>query len=107
MVGIDALQDPERVLLSVSRLVREEFLRQSAFSAHDASCAPRKAYWMLKAFLAFLSLCRDLLKNGVSADSALALPIRDELGRMKELPADGFRDRAEALIARIDAERGG
>jgi len=107
MVGIDALQDPERVLLSVSRMVREEFLRQSAFSENDASCPPRKAYWMLKAFLAFLSLCRDLLKQGVSADSALSLPIREELGRMKESPAEGFRERAEALIARMDAERGG
>ena len=29
MVGIDALQDPERVLLSVSGMVREEFLRQT------------------------------------------------------------------------------
>jgi len=107
MVGIDALQDPERILLSVSRMVREEFLRQSAFSENDASCPPRKAYWMLKAFLAFLSLCRDLLKKGVSAESALSLPLREELGRMKESPAAGFRERAEALIARIDAERGG
>jgi len=107
MVGIDALQDPERILLSVSRMVREEFLRQSAFSENDASCPPRKAYWMLKAFLAFLSLCRELLKKGISAESALSLPLREELGRMKESPAAGFRERAEALIARIDAERGG
>ncbi len=107
MVGIDALQDPERVLLSVSRMVREEFLRQSAFSEADASCPPRKAYWMLKALLAFLSLCRDLLKRGVAADTALALPVRAELRRMKESPADGFPQRAEALIARIDAARGG
>ena len=107
MVGIDALQDPERVLLSVSRMVREEFLRQSAYSGNDASCPPGKAYWMLKAFLGFLSLCRDLLKKGISAESALGLPIREELGRMKESPAADFRERAEALIARIDAERGG
>ncbi len=106
MVGIDALQDPERVLLAVSRMVREEFLRQSAFSEADASCPPAKAYWMLKTLVAYLSLCRDLLKKGVSAEAALARPVREELGRMKEAPAEGFRQRAEALIARIELERG-
>ena len=53
MVGIDALQEQERIVLTVSKMVREHFLRQSAYSETDASCRPEKAYLMLKAFLAF------------------------------------------------------
>jgi len=106
MVGIDALQEQERIVLTVSQMVRENFLRQSAYSEHDAACPPEKAYRMLKAFLAFLTLCRDLLARKVPVEKILALPFREELERMKELPADGFREIADALITRITMEGG-
>ncbi len=32
LVGIDAIQDQERIILEVSRMVREEFIRQNSFS---------------------------------------------------------------------------
>ncbi|MGZ8441780.1 MAG: ATP synthase beta subunit C-terminal domain-containing protein, partial [Candidatus Deferrimicrobiaceae bacterium] len=106
MVGIDALQEQERIVLTVSRMVREHFLRQSAYSETDASCRPEKAYLMLKAFLAFHALCRDLLARKVPLESVLALPFREELERMKELPEDGFRETVSALVARIETEGG-
>jgi V/A-type H+-transporting ATPase subunit A len=104
-VGIESLQDQERIVLTVSGMLRENFLRQSAFSEHDASCPPEKAYFLLKAILAFHSLCGDLLGKGVPVETVLALPVREELGRMKELPPEGFREAAGALIARIETER--
>jgi V/A-type H+-transporting ATPase subunit A len=106
MVGIDALQEQERIALTVSSMLREHFLRQSAYSATDASCPPAKGYLMLKAFLAFHALCRELLARKVPLEQILALPVREELERMKELPAEGFRETAEALIARIAAGGG-
>lgn len=106
MVGIDALQEQERIVLTVSRMVREHFLRQSAYSETDASCRPEKAYLMLKAFLSFHALCRDLLARKVPVESVLALPFREELERMKELPEEGFRETVAALIARIETEGG-
>ncbi|HSG06365.1 MAG TPA: V-type ATP synthase subunit A, partial [Nitrospiria bacterium] len=36
LVGVDALQDQERVTLEAGRMIREDFLRQSAFSPVDA-----------------------------------------------------------------------
>jgi len=106
MVGIDALQEQERIVLTVSRMVREHFLRQSAYSEADATCTPEKGYRMLKAFLSFHALCRDLLARKVPVESILALPVREELERMKELPGEGFREAADGLIARI-AQGGG
>jgi V/A-type H+-transporting ATPase subunit A len=105
LVGIDALQDPERIALESSRLVREEFLRQSAFSEADASCPLEKQYWMLKAFLYFYDLGRDLLGKGLPIEKVLGLPLRLELTRMKETRAEGFAARAQALIAAMDEER--
>ncbi|RJP21951.1 MAG: V-type ATP synthase subunit A [Deltaproteobacteria bacterium] len=106
MVGIDALQEQERIVLTVSRMVRENFLRQSAYSEHDAVCPPEKAYRMLKVFLSFLALCRGLLARKVPVEKILALPFREEMERMKEIPAEGFREAADALIARMAAEGG-
>jgi V/A-type H+-transporting ATPase subunit A len=104
LVGIESLQDQERIVLTVSGMLREDFLRQSVFSENDASCPPEKAYFMLKAILSFHSLCKDLLGKGVPVEKVLALPFREELGRMKEFPAEGFREAAGALIARIETE---
>jgi V/A-type H+-transporting ATPase subunit A len=104
LVGIESLQDQERIVLLVSGMLREDFLRQSAFSENDAASHPEKTYYMLKAILSFHSLCKELLGKGTPVEKVLALPIREELGRMKELPAEGFRDAALALTGRIEAE---
>ncbi len=105
LVGIDALQDAERITLETSRLIRENFLRQSAFSEVDATCPIEKQYWMLKAFFAYYALGQELLKQAVPIEQVLALGVREGLERMKEIPAEGFAERARDLIARIDKER--
>jgi V/A-type H+-transporting ATPase subunit A len=51
LVGVEALQDAERVVLESARLLREGFLRQSALVAEDASSPPAKTLAMLRAFL--------------------------------------------------------
>jgi len=61
-VGIDAVQDRERIVLEVSRLIREEYLRQNVYSDVDAACPLAKQYWMLKAQLMFLEYCHGMLK---------------------------------------------
>ncbi len=105
LVGVDALQDPQRVTLELGRIFRDDFLRQHAFSEVDAACPLDKQYWMLKVIFAFQRLCRDLLKKGRPVEEILNLPVREDLGRMKEIPVLGFADRARELIARMDKER--
>ncbi|MBI3809892.1 MAG: V-type ATP synthase subunit A [Nitrospirae bacterium] len=101
LVGIDALQDQERIVLEVSRLIREEYLRQSAYSDTDASCPLPKQYWMLKALLEFLRHCRDLLKKGRTIEQVLESPFRAELERMKETPADRCVEMARTMIEKM------
>jgi V/A-type H+-transporting ATPase subunit A len=105
LVGVDALQDPQRVTLELGRIFRDDFLRQHAFSEVDAACPLDKQYWMLKVIFAYQSLCRDLLKKGRPVEEIFSLPFREELGRMKEIPIAGFTDRAKELMARMDKER--
>ena len=52
LLGADTLAAPERVVLRTGRLLREDFLQQSAFDEHDAYCDPRKQLAMLRAIRA-------------------------------------------------------
>jgi V/A-type H+/Na+-transporting ATPase subunit A len=105
LVGVDALQDPQRVTLELGRILREDFLRQHAYSEVDAACPLDKQYWMLRAIFEYHRLCQDLLKKGRAVEEIFNLPVREELERMKEIPVLGFVDRAKELIARMNKER--
>lgn len=106
LVGIDALQDRERIMLEASRLIREEYLRQNAFSEVDAANPLEKQYWMLKAFLQYLHYCRESLKKGREIELLLSSPFRSELERMKEMPPATCIEHARALIEKMEQEMG-
>lgn len=104
LVGIDALQDQERIVLEIIKLIREEYLRQSAFSEIDAACPLAKQYWMLKAQLEYLHYCQTLLKKGHPIEQLLASPLRSELERMKETPPDSCIQQAQTMVKKMEQE---
>lgn len=106
LVGIDALQDQERIVLEVSRLIRDEYLRQSAFSEVDAACPLAKQYWMLKAQLEFLRYCQAFLKKGCPIEQLLASPLRSELEQMKETTPDRCIQQARTMVEKMEQELG-
>lgn len=101
LVGIDAIPDSERIILEVARMIREEFLRQNAFSDTDAFCPLAKQYWMLKAFLLYYKELDSMLKKGIALDDVLNHPAKNELVQMKEMKTEGFCDRAEDIIKKL------
>ncbi|MBX6363838.1 MAG: V-type ATP synthase subunit A [Gemmatimonadetes bacterium] len=60
LVGPDALQDRERLLLECARALRELVLAQSAFDPNDASSSPAKTYRLAR-------LGRDMYREGAEA----------------------------------------
>lgn len=104
LVGIDGLPDQERIVLEVCRLVREEYLRQNAFSEIDAACPLAKQYWMLKAWLQFLRYGRSWIPKGRPVEDVLASPFKRELERMKDLPPDACIASAQTLIEKMQQE---
>ena len=86
LVGVDALQEEQRVVLEVSRLIREDYLRQSAFSGVDASCPLEKQYWMLKVLRRFHDVALEAIRRGRSIEEVLGHPVVRELPQMKERP---------------------
>ncbi|GAB4432800.1 MAG: V-type ATP synthase subunit A [Anaerolineae bacterium] len=101
LVGTDALAEIEKGDLAVGRLLREDFLRQSAIG-DDAFCPLEKTYWLLKVILSFYDYIAEALRQGTPLEQVLAHPAVDQIGRMKEWPPDTAASRAQELLKAVD-----
>ena len=104
LVGADTLAAPERIVLRTGRLLREDFLQQSAFDEHDAYCDPRKQLAMLRAIRSAEEAMNAAVARGASAEEAGAAPSMAALAQMRDWPAPDADASAETLIERIDRE---
>jgi len=102
IVGADALAETERGELAAGRILREDFLQQSAFS-DDAFCPLEKTYWMLKVILTFYDHMTKALQQAVPLERILQSTPLDQIARMKEWPAETVIERAQELLERIEA----
>ncbi len=91
LVGPDALQDDQRLIIEAGKMLREDFLQQSSFSDVDAYCSLEKAYGMLQAILVFYDEAGAALRRGMLMDEILNLKQIEEVARMKEIPNDQFK----------------
>ena len=99
LVGPDALPESEKAILEVTRMIREDFLQQSAYHEIDSFCPLDKQYWMLKVILTFYDRISDAMNKGVALNKILKLPLKAEIGRMKELEDV---EKIRSLIGDID-----
>jgi V/A-type H+-transporting ATPase subunit A len=104
LLGADTLAPPERVVLRTGRLLREDFLQQSAFDEHDAYCDPRKQLAMLRAIRTADTAISSAVARGASAEEAGAAPSVSALARMRAWPAPDADASAHTLIERIERE---
>jgi V/A-type H+/Na+-transporting ATPase subunit A len=104
LLGTDTLAPPERVVLRTGRLLREDFLQQSAFDAHDAYCAAPKQLAMLRAIRRTDAAMSAAVTRGAPVDDAVAAPSLAVLARMHEWPAEQAEERAVELIEDIERE---
>jgi V/A-type H+-transporting ATPase subunit A len=84
LVGPDALPESEKAILEVTRMIREDFLQQSAYDKIDSFCPLEKQYWMLKVILTFYDRTSEAMGKGISLNKIMKLPLKAEIGRMKE-----------------------
>ena len=84
IVGEGTLPDDQRLILLVSEMLREGFLRQTALSGEDLFCRPEKQYWMLKMIMEFFDKAYKLIQGGVSVEEIVRLPVISKILRVKE-----------------------
>jgi V/A-type H+-transporting ATPase subunit A len=106
LVGPDALAETQREVLAVARILREDFLQQSAYHPVDRFCPLSKAYAMLQVIFALHRGAQRAVAAGVPLERLTALPVLGEIARMKEAPPAEAEERLAALRARVEAELG-
>ncbi len=104
LLGADVLAPSERVIFDVGRMLREDFLQQSAYSAIDAFCPLHKQYWMLKVIRKAAEAMRAAAQRDVDMDAIGSLAALAEIARMREWPPDDAEERARGLMRRIEKE---
>jgi V/A-type H+-transporting ATPase subunit A len=97
LVGPEALPEGDKLLLLVSRMIREDFLQQSAYHEVDAYCILLKAGLMLKTIIKFYELAREMLNSGTSVGEIRSSPIVYKISRMKDIPNELFEQRIREL----------
>ncbi len=103
LVGPDALPEKEQAILIVAKMIREDYLQQSAFHEIDAFATMSKQHKMLRNIMRFHERTMSAIELGVQLKTITGLKAVEKIGRMKEVPEDKLKD-IEALYKEIDKE---
>lgn len=104
LVGMDALSPQDRLLMEAAKMIREDFLHQNAHDPVDTYTSLPKQFKLLQVILAFYHWSYAAIALGAELDDIIALPVRAEISRAKNVPEaelgklDELRERVRASI---------
>ena len=104
LVGMDALSAPDRLKLEAARSIREDFLHQDAFHEVDTYTELNKQFLLMELVLNYYDLSLQSLRNGVSIEELVKLPIREKIGRFKYISKDQVDKEYEEILMTLNKE---
>jgi V/A-type H+-transporting ATPase subunit A len=103
LVGPEALPESDKLVLLATRMIREDFLMQSAYHEVDTYCLPLKAQLMLRTIIRFYELAQKMVDSGVSVAEIRSSPMVPRISRMKDITNDDIEARIKELWADMEA----
>jgi V/A-type H+-transporting ATPase subunit A len=106
LVGPEALQDGDRLLLEAARVVRDAVLAQSAFDPNDAFSSVAKTYRLATLAQALYAAGLAAIERGAAIDRLDLAPARQALAAARRAAPAEFDTRAAeaaAVIAKLAA----
>lgn len=103
LVGPEALPENDKLLLLCARMIREDFLAQSAYHEIDTYCLPKRAHLMLRTIMKFYELAGAMVNSGIPVSEIRSSPMVPRISRMKDIPSEEFEDRIAELWTEMDA----
>jgi V/A-type H+/Na+-transporting ATPase subunit A len=97
LVGVDALPEREKAILDVARMIREDYLQQSAYDDVDTYTSIQKQFRMLQAILSFGEREQEAIGKGATVAQLQKLPVRTKLSRMKWIPEADLKNQFDQL----------
>lgn len=104
LVGPDALPESERATLEAARMIKEDFLTQSALHEIDTYCPPGKTYRMLRVIINFARKMAEAVGVGVQVRRLLEFSVLDNIARMKISPWDSYDSTMDTIEKKMERE---
>ncbi|MEK7794724.1 MAG: V-type ATP synthase subunit A [Candidatus Hydrogenedentota bacterium] len=103
LVGPDALQDNERLVLEIARMVKEMVLQQNAYSDDDAYSSLEKTHGLADAVVSYFNECKNALHAGVALEPLIRHAVREEVSRLREINPKEFVAKKVAVLDKMKA----
>ena len=103
LVGPEALPDGDKLLMAIARMIREDFLAQSAYHEIDTYCVPARAHQMLKTIIKYYELAQESLNAGTDVNYLRSSPIITRISRLKDIPNEEFDVRVKELVSDMES----
>jgi V/A-type H+-transporting ATPase subunit A len=104
LIGEQSLPEQHRLALRIADLFEEAFLRQSAYDAKDASCAPERQARLLGLILRFNDRARRAIEHGIPLQAIVKLPIVAAIARAKSTFGDAQLADLDRFAESIDQQ---
>ena len=92
LVGIDALSNPERLVLEAARSLREDFLYQDAMHPFDTYCSVNKRYRLLKTIMDYYYRAKEIINDDIDLDKLFGMPVREKISRARLVEEQNIDD---------------
>ncbi len=104
LVGPDALPPRERATLESAKMIREDFLQQSAFHEIDTYCPGKKQYEMLRLMMKYADLVQHAVDKHVHIDDIITMKTRERLSRMATVSNDTYEKEFNKIEKDLEKE---
>lgn len=102
LVGPDALPEPDKLILEIAKMIREDFLFQSAYHPIDKHSPPERTVAMIETILMFYEYAKKAVEYGVPVSELRSLPVRYKIARMRDIPYEEFPEKIKKLKKEIE-----
>jgi V/A-type H+-transporting ATPase subunit A len=107
LVGPDALEDKDRVVLECARIARECVVGQSSYDPNDARSPLTKTHELARLLVRLETRAQKAVERGMTFEKLEIANARSALVRARSAPANEFADRAADAEKAIDTATGG
>jgi V/A-type H+-transporting ATPase subunit A len=104
LVGPDALSESQRVILEAARMIKEDFLIQSALHPVDSYCSTEKTFRLMSLIMKFYEKMKTAVDRGVPLQRALEVPAKEEIARAKIHPSETFESLAKQIEENMEKQ---
>ncbi len=102
LVGPDALQDNERLIIETGRMLRQDFLQQNGFDPVDASASMPKNYGLMRMMLKFYESANNALQAGATIDEIIQNQVIEKISRARYVAEDEFPAYRDGVLGELD-----